>query len=103
MTKSGSLPTAMNLNQSVIICPEVIYQSVGDEIILLHLATEQYVGLNEVGARVWQLLQEEQELPKLFDALLGEYDVDSDQLASDLSELLGRMLEEQLITLKPLE
>ncbi len=95
-------PLAMNLNQSVVISPQVVYQEVGGEIVLLDLASEHYLGLNEVGARIWQLLQDENELPKIFDTLLREYDVDSARLASDLSELLRKLSDEKLITLEPL-
>ena len=90
----------MNLNQSVVVSPQVVYQEVGGEIILLDLASEQYLGLKDVGARIWQLLQDENELPKIFDTLLREYEVDSDKLAADLSELLGQLSDEKLITLR---
>ena len=42
----------MNLNQRFAISEEVICQVLEDESVLLDLASENYVGLDEVGTRI---------------------------------------------------
>ena len=36
--------------------PDVIFQTVGDEAVLLNLKTSLYLGLNPVGTRMWMTL-----------------------------------------------
>ncbi len=71
------------------------------ETVLLDLQSESYFGLDAVGTRIWQLLQENNSLQKVFDTMLEEYDVDEKELEKDLNELLDKLLEEKLITIEP--
>lgn len=58
---------------------------------LLDLDSESYFGLNAVGARVWQLLNEGQGKSSVIDTLLAEYAVEREVLERDISELLDRL------------
>ena len=90
-----SIPLSSNIS----ISNEVLAQEVDGETVLLDLQSESYFGLDEVGTRIWQLLQEHNELQKVFDILRDEYDVDAKQLENDLNELLAKLLDAKLITL----
>ena len=83
------------------IASEVMIQEVGGEAVLLDLKTERYLGLNEVGTRMWQVLLESDSIQAAYDTLLAEYDVTPQQLEEDLRELLDRLLENALITTEP--
>ena len=86
------------LSSSVSISSEVLAQEVDGETVLLDLQSESYFGLDEVGTRIWQLLQEHNELQKVFDALLEEYDVEEKQLGNDLDELIKKLSDAKLVT-----
>jgi len=79
---------------------DVLFQEVGGETVLLDLASEQYFGLDEVGTRVWQLLNEGEGFAAMIDALLEEYEVERDRLEADVRDLLGSLLEAGLIEQK---
>jgi Coenzyme PQQ synthesis protein D (PqqD) len=83
------------------IAPEVMIQEVGGEAVLLDLKTERYLGLNEVGTRMWQVLLESDSIQAAYDTLLAEYDTTPQQLEEDLRELLDRLLENALIVTEP--
>ena len=91
-----SIPLSSNIS----ISSEVLAQEVEDETVLLDLQSESYFGLDEVGTRIWQLLQEHKQLQKVFDILLEEYDVDAKQLENDLKDLIEKLLHEELITIE---
>lgn len=93
----------MNLNQTVTISPEVMSQEVSGETVLLDLQSESYFGLDEVGTRVWQLLQEKDDLQGVYDVMLAEYDVEPDQLKDDLEELLGKLSDSGLVSLEAMQ
>ena len=78
----------------------VLSQEVNGETVLLDLEGESYFGLNEVGSRIWQLLQSEHSVAGMLDTLSGEYDVSRDQLESDVSDLLGKLTEAELVSLR---
>ena len=85
------------LNQSIKILPDVLSQEVSGETVLLDLNSENYFGLNEVGTRIWQLLQEHGDLQKVYDTMLDEYDVDKTQLGKDMEELVAKLVDAGLI------
>ena len=48
----------MNLNCSYKIPSTVMTRTIGDETVILDLAGGTYFGLDPVGARIWQLIEE---------------------------------------------
>ena len=65
-----------------------ISSELDDEAIILNLNSGIYYGLNEVGARVWELIQQPQSFRELLDALLEEYDVSIEGCKQDLTKIL---------------
>jgi hypothetical protein len=85
------------------ISSEVLSQEVNGETVLLDLQGESYFGLNEVGTRIWQLLQAGRSIRGLLDTLYDEYEASEDRLASDVDELLDKLTQSGLIQLLPAE
>ena len=82
------------------ISEEVLSQEVNGETVLLDLEGESYFGLNEVGTRIWQLLQSTPTVAETIDTLSDEYDVKREQLETDVSDLLDRLADAGLISLQ---
>ena len=76
---------------------DVLSQTVVGESVLLDLRSQKYFGLNPVGTRTWQLLQETGDVSAIRARLLAEYEVAPDQLERDLDELLERLLRAGLV------
>lgn len=90
----------IRLTQTVIVSEDAISQEVGGETVILDLGSEQYFGLDEVGTRIWQLLQEKGDLQQIFDCMLGEFDVTADRLEADMQALLGELASAGLISVR---
>ena len=88
------------MNQTVQVLPDVLSQEVSGETVLLDLNNENYFGLNEVGTRIWQLLQEQDNLEKIYDVLLDEYEVDTKQLRTDFDDIINQLKDTGLIMFK---
>ena len=86
--------------QTFRISAEVLSQEVSGEMVLLDLKSEEYLGLNEVGARIWQLLQDGKDLREIGDILVGEYDVSRDELDSDINRLVGELRDAGLVVVE---
>ena len=62
------------------------------EAVILNLQSGQYFGLNEIGSRVWSLIQEPRTIGDVFEILSQEYAVTPAQLEQDLFVLFKKML-----------
>lgn len=71
------------------------------EAVILDTAASEYYGLNEVGTRIWTLLQEPRTLDEIVKVLVEEYSVDRDQCEEDVRKLLNQMTEKNLLEVRP--
>lgn len=71
-----------------------------DESAILNLKNSVYYGMNAVGTRVWNLLQQPRSVSELRDALLEEYDVEAERCEQDLLDLLEKMRVEGLVEVR---
>jgi hypothetical protein len=79
------------LDRTVHHSPDVLFQEVGDETVLLDLASENYFGLNPVCARIWQLIGDGATLQSVFDALVTEFDAEPERIRGDLLALVEEL------------
>jgi len=86
------------MTQKIEISSEVLTQEVGGETVILDLKTESYFGLDEVGTRIWQLLQEQKNLQTITATMLNEYDVEEKQLGKDIQNLLTQLNKAGIVT-----
>jgi len=84
--------------QKVTLSPEALFQEVGGEIVILDLKSETYFGLDEVGARIWQLMEEHGDMQKVYEAILDEFDVESGRLQADMTALFDELAKSGLIS-----
>lgn len=71
----------------------------GEEVIL-NLKDGTYYGLNEVGARIWTLLQETPALHHVRNQIVEEFDVGAEQCEQDLIALVKDLEEAGLVTVQ---
>jgi Coenzyme PQQ synthesis protein D (PqqD) len=91
----------MELNQTITLSPDVISQEVSGETVILDLNSENYFGLDEVGTRIWQLVEETGNLQQVYDRMLAEYEVDEEQLLEDMGKLILEIEKIGLVSLQP--
>ena len=68
-----------------------------DEVVVLNLENGQYYELTDVGARIWELMQEPTRCQVIVETLVGEYDVEHRTCELDVLELLTELGEQGLI------
>ena len=67
-------------------------RQVGEESVLLDLKTEQYLGLDDVSSRTWQILTSGGSIQSAYETLVAEYDVDPEQLRQDLEDFVQELI-----------
>jgi hypothetical protein len=75
----------------------VLAKRVGDEVVLVHLETDRIFELNRTAAFLWETLAAGSTQAELEERLAQEFDVDRDELAREIDELLGQFTSERLI------
>ena len=68
-----------------------ISSELAGEAVILHLSSGVYYGLNEVGARVWELVQQPRQFDELHRILMEEYDVASEDCEQDLTKIISEL------------
>ena len=90
----------MNLSDKGTIPPQVMARKVGDENVILDLASGTYYGLDTVGTRIWQLIALGQTLEQVCEVMLAEYDVTREDIERDVLALVETLMKSQLLRVK---
>jgi hypothetical protein len=87
-------------NVTVVVSPNQVSTSLGSEAVILGADAGQYFGLNEVGARIWELVQQPVLVSAIRDVLCAEYQVAADECERDVIELLSALLDKGLLDVR---
>ena len=85
------------LPKSVEVPAEVVWQRVEDQVVLLELSDGEYFALDDVGSHMWELLQDCEDVQALPGQLERIYDADEETLRRDLAELIGKLVDADLL------
>ncbi len=80
--------------------PDVLCRELAGESVLLDLKSQRYFGLDEIGTRIWQLLNEQGRTDAVLLAMADEFEVDDAQLRQDLAAFLRELADAGLIELR---
>ena len=89
----------MTLHDRLSIPDQVAARKMGDETILLNLETGTYFGLDKVGSRFLELLEQNGEIAAAHRTMLEEFDVATEVLEADLLRLAEEMRAKGLLAL----
>jgi Coenzyme PQQ synthesis protein D (PqqD) len=84
----------------VVASSEQVSSDLAGESVILNLKTGTYYGLNTVGSSIWLLIQEPKAVQDICEAILQEYDIDSQTCEQDVKALLTDLLNAQLVEIE---
>ena len=67
------------------------------EAVILNTNSGVYFGLNPVGTRIWELVQQPILMQTIQQTILDEYDVDPERCEQDIQHLLGKLVDAGLV------
>ena len=77
--------------------PSLACTELDDGAVLLNLDTKYYYNLNETGLRIWQIMEESQNLTEIADKLSNEYEVDLERARASVLKLVEDLEKDGLI------
>ena len=76
---------------------EVFASEIDDEVVMMNIQSGKYFGMDAIGSRIWQLVEEKIQVKEIIAQLLEEYDVTEEQCHSDVLEFLNELYEQNLV------
>lgn len=76
---------------------DVVYRELGDESVLVHLATNRIYALNPTAARFWSLLSSGRDRDEIERVLLDEFEVTETEVRAEIDRLAASLREEGLV------
>lgn len=84
----------------VVIAKDKRYSNLSKEVVILDLKSEEYYGLNHVGATIWHSLQEPRAVCEIREIILNKYDIEPQQCDRDLKAFLEELQHQGLIEVR---
>ena len=97
---SSTTDSTISEKSIVVSVKNQISSDLGGEVVILNMNTGIYHGLNEVGAFVWNLIEQPQVVIDIQQRLLQEYEIESPVCSNDLIALLKDLQDVGLIEVK---
>ncbi|WP_341526360.1 lasso peptide biosynthesis PqqD family chaperone [Nostoc sp. UHCC 0302] len=95
------MPVQLSTDHSwVVVNKNQIFSELQGEAVILDINSGVYYGLNQVGASIWNLIQDPKTVKEIKDALLAEYEVDPQACETDILVLLEDLATKGLIEIR---
>ena len=76
---------------------DIVFGDCEGELALLDIDSGDHFGLNETGARIWELLDTTQSAAELIAALVREFDAPAEALRAEVLAFLERLIESGIV------
>jgi len=76
---------------------DVVFRELDGEAVILNLDSGIYFGLDDVGTRFWQLIEQDGRVALALEALESEFDVETEVLRADVDRLVAALVEKGLM------
>lgn len=87
----------VNLDSVISKNKEIDDTDLDGEKVMMNLEKGQYFMMNEVGSRIWELVEGNTPIVNIIEALTNEYEVDEETCEKTVMEFLGRLKDADLI------
>lgn len=77
---------------------DLLFNEIDGEVVMLSIENSEYYGMDKVGSRIWELLEQPVSFKELVAKLMEEYDVPESQCSEDTLTFLKKLQDKKLIT-----
>ena len=79
--------------------PQVAARIIDGEAVIVLPQSGQVNVLNEVGSRIWELIDGTRSVGEITEAIVAEYDVTAEQAERDVNEFIQELVESKMLVL----
>ena len=77
--------------------PQVIFENIDGELILVHMENGAYYTTDEVGAALWDLIETRYTLSEIQEGLASQFEAGPEEIEAATLSFIARLIEEDLI------
>lgn len=90
----------ININSIISKNDSLVASELDDGLVMMSLENNSYYGLDEIGKRVWEILDNKTSVDNLLLDLMSEYNVSRQECEQDILDLLESLQKENLIVIE---
>lgn len=79
--------------------PDLLAVPMDGDLVMMSISEGHYFGINPVGVRIWEALENSQTVRQLCEIITNEFDVDKQTCESDVRNFIQKMLEAKVVTM----
>ena len=79
--------------------PGMLFNEIDGEVVMLSIENSEYYGMDKVGSRIWQLLENPMPFKDLVARLMEEYEVTEEKCRQETLDFVKKMTEKKLLNL----
>jgi hypothetical protein len=91
------MKNAVTERSTVVAAKHQVSSDLGEEVAILDFGAGIYYGLNEAGARIWELVQEPRTVGEIQAVILDEHEIDPVSGERDVLALLQQLADNRLV------
>jgi hypothetical protein len=76
--------------------PDMIFTDFGAEMVMLSMEDSRYYGINEVGVRVWELIETPTPIAGIIDVICDEFDVSTERCEQDVLAFVSQLQQKNM-------
>jgi hypothetical protein len=76
---------------------EIVASDIDGETVMMSVENGEYYGLDNIGSRIWELIQKPIKVSDLIDTLLERFDVDRETCEKDVLTFLNELNDDKIL------
>lgn len=89
--------TILTGNSKVFRQKNIMFNKLDDEVVMMSINKGEYYGLDSIGSRIWEIINEPIEIKEIVKILLNEYNISEEQCVKDVIAFLEELIKKELI------
>lgn len=77
--------------------PEMVTNEVDGELVMMSIENGEYYGLDEIGSRIWELIETPLSVKELVTKLTEEFEVTEEECLADTLDFISELNEKNLV------
>jgi hypothetical protein len=80
--------------------PDAVAVAVDDELVMLDLRHGEYLGLDDIARRIWELLDGRRTIAAVCEVLVVEYEVEPGRCQADVLDVVRQLTDADVVTVR---